>query len=138
MNADLLSRAATRLRRNVAALPADWRDRPWTRVITDSESLTGVRTCDGRHDSYEVVDGADPASIADWACDRCEHFETHSEGLADYVSTLHPSVALALADLLDAYVRADAPFFGRDHLMAGADQVIAVAREVLREDGEWR
>jgi hypothetical protein len=131
MSADLLRRAAAKLREHVAALPTDWRDRPWTPVITDSESLTGVRTCDGPHDSYEVADDADPATIADWACDGCEHFETYSEGLAGYASMLHPPVALALAELLQVL-----SWFPSQADATDLTAAVAVARQVLREDGE--
>lgn len=147
MSADLLLRAAAKLRKNVAILPIDWRDRPWSPVITDSESLTGVRTCDSPHDSYAVADDADPATAVDWACDGCEHFETYSEGLADYVSTLHPPVALALADWLDIAAKSiEARIIAETHVgvpdgtikTSDEDAAIAVARAVLREDGESR
>lgn len=132
MSADLLRRAADKLRKDVAALPADWRERPWTPVLTDSESLTGVRTCDAPHDGDE--DDDDSTALADWACDRCEHFETYSEGLASYVCTMHPAVALPLADAMDAVAKA-VQYGGGFAARVGYGELIAVARAVLREDG---
>ncbi len=88
MSADLLRRAAEKLRRAEGRLVMTWGS-PWRVVITDSESGTGVATCEDHqlapHD----------------ACDNCEHFETYYESVAEYCSVMHPPVALALADLME-------------------------------------
>jgi len=123
MSADLLHRAAARLRKDTATLPVVWHDRPWFPVFTDSESLTGVRACRKTH----TVD------MESDACDLCEDIETYSEGLAGFVAMMQPAVALALADVFESLAGAITT--------AGAcrDQRLeAVACAVLREDGESR
>lgn len=121
MNADLLRRAAAKLRAGVTELNADWRERPWRPVLVDGESLTGVAACKSVH-----------ALNPEQACDYCWHMETYSEAVAAYIAlAAHPPVALALADLLDAR----AGTVGGDR-----GDLEAVARAILREpgDGETR
>lgn len=126
MSADLLRRAATELRRSVEGVPSFFAP-PWHPVLTDSESLTGVRSCS---DHFNTAAGP----TAEWACDNCEHIETYSEGLASYIAALHPPVALALADLLDAMVGfKDSTGL---QLPEGPGTLMAVARAVLREPEE--
>jgi len=116
MSADLLRRAAAKLRKDTAALPLVWHDRPWFPVFTDSESLTGVRACRKTH----TVD------MESDACDLCEYIETYAEGLAGFIALMQPAVALALAEWLEA----------ESQLYAPNTAAFAVARSVLREDGE--
>ena len=123
MSADLLRRAAAKLRKDTAALPVVWHDRPWFPVFTDSKSLTGVRACRKTH----TVD------MESDACDLCEYIETYAEGLAGFIALMHPAVALALADVFENLAGC--------MTTAGAcrDQRLeAVAHAVLREDGEQR
>jgi hypothetical protein len=128
VNADLLRRAAEKLR--LAAhevptyFPADWHP-----VFTDSESLTGVRSCPEHNPSGDDLTGPYKAL---WACDRCEHIETCGEGLAAYIALMHPPVALALADLLDEMVQyTESPLCNPEWppLLAA----VAVAEAILRE-----
>lgn len=130
MSADLLRRAAAKLRQRAADVPPTW-PAPWFPVITDSESVTGVAACADHEE--------DPAEGPYWACDSCEHFETYGEGLAAYVSAMHPPVALALADwLADLAELQDIAEWNRDEVPGGTAHPLAVARAVLREpaDGE--
>jgi hypothetical protein len=63
---------------------------PWRVVLTDSESLTGVASCEHH--------GGHPQD----ACDACYVVETYSEQAAAYMATVGPLAGLALADLLDS------------------------------------
>lgn len=128
MSAELLRRAAAKLRKYTAALPIVWHDRPWSPVFTDSESLTGVRACRKTH----------TADMEAYACDLCEDVETYSEGMAVFVALMQPAVALALADLLDAYARLWAAFEDEARRSYARSELLDVARAVLREDGEQR
>ncbi len=121
MSADLLARAAAKLRGQVQDLSDLWRGNEWFPVFTDSESLTGVRTCSMGHTTDTLSD----------ACDRCDDFETYSEPSAAYIALMHPPVALALAEVFESLAGC--------MTVAGAcrdDRLEAVARAVLREDGE--
>jgi hypothetical protein len=94
--ADLLRRAATKLRETAHEVPAYFAQ-PWHSVYTDSESLTGIRVCENHEPPADLT----AEQGVNWACDACEYFETYREGLAAYAALMHPPVALALADLLD-------------------------------------
>lgn len=109
MSADLLLRAAAKLRKDVDDLEAA---SPWT-----AETYR-----DGR--AWVTVPGA----VHAWGM----HGFT---GEARYVATMHPPVALALADWLeDEAEQVDDD--GELYCVSGA--TLGVARAVLREDGESR
>jgi hypothetical protein len=134
MSADLLRRAATRLRESaLAATPGPW-------VVEQQFSVDdGVL--------YEVVSGTDRDAV------RPVPFSTvtedagyHSQAEADvsYAALVHPPVALALADWLDFAARASwarreaekqVGFQPGDLTSHEEDLALAVARAVLREDG---
>lgn len=135
MSADLLRRAAEKLRHVVAELPTRFQSE-WRAVLTDSESLTGVASC--------LSHEGDPIN----ACNNCEDIECWYESVPSFLLAIQPSVALALADWLNATAdRIDAlipalanEVYGVDDPPAYLERTyahpIAVAHAVLREDGE--
>lgn len=131
MSADLLRRAAAKLREHAEAVPEFFAP-PWHRVFTDSESLTGVRSCANHSISGDDLTDEDKLS---WACDSCEHIETYSEPLGAYVTMLHPPVALALAAAMEEVAFAVRVNPDTAHRV-GYGELIACAREVLREPAE--
>jgi len=106
MSADLLRRAATRLRESaLAAQPGPWFADSWEIY---SQTVGGPWVAETLHTEEEQQ------SIAN----------------ADYIVAVHPPVALALADWLDRYAdRFPVKPYGR--LMD--DAALEVARAVLRE-----
>lgn len=128
MSADLLRRAAATLRARADGVP-EYFAPPWHPVLTDSESLTGVRSCPQHDPAGDDLAEEDKTS---WACRTCEHVETCSVGLAGYFATLHPPVAVALADLFNAM--ASFAEVSRNPLPDGSGTLVAVARAVLREE----
>jgi hypothetical protein len=105
MSADLLRRAAKALRSYVAGLPVRIQD-DWTQANSDVMTKNGYDV--GRMTHYE---GAD---------------------VAYYVVLMHPPVALALASVFDRFAwlgDRDPDLLHR----VGCDEVIAVARAILRE-----
>lgn len=91
---DDLREAAQLLRERATGLPDAFpKGQPWRVVITDSESPDGVAACGDpvwQHDEHEV-------------CPACWCIDTHSESLATYIASMHPLVALALAELFEQY-----------------------------------
>jgi hypothetical protein len=120
MSADLLRRAAKRLRGYGGMLPGALADRPWRVVQSDGENMDAVAAC-----SDEVH--ADPEN-ASRACDACWDMVTPHWQAARYIALMHPPVALALADWLED----EAFICEREravHLFANK-----VARAILREE----
>lgn len=116
MTAELLRRAAGTLRKRVARLPEPWATRPWRQVQTDTESMDGIAVC--------AVDHTDPYGAFDccWSSEPIGH-----EAVASLAALMHPPVALALADWLDAEA---------NHAEDWPDEsepAYAVARGILRE-----
>lgn len=81
MSAELLRQAAELLRTRVQRLPMGVHE--WRAVPTDSESWDGL-----------IIDGAE--GDEGWC------IEAHHERVATYLEAVHPPVALALADWLEA------------------------------------
>lgn len=111
MSADLLRRAAARLRESaLAAPPGPWKvvyfgDRGYPqRVVDDSATLIAQ--------TYEGRDTTDPVRLP--------------AGAPEYIALVHPPVALALADWIESHVEDMWDSGGRQH-------ALAVARAVLRE-----
>lgn len=116
MSADLLRRAATRLRESALAAaevaPPSWR------YAADDPCPNRVLLAD---------DGTQAAAVV--------YEESELPKLSDYLTVVHPPVALALADWLDSHVGqlthsgdlryADSP--------GDTQHAVAVARAVLRE-----
>lgn len=121
MSSDLLRRAATKLREHANNPALVHMPPPWRVVLTDSESFTGVAGCAG---------GAEDDHLPGVTCDDCVSIEAWMGPVANYIWTLHPPVALALAKLLLCEV-VIAETGGDVH--PGA---IEIAREVLREPEE--
>lgn len=124
MSAELLRRAASRLRGYGEMLPGAMADRPWRVVQSDSEDMAGVAAC-----SDEVH--ADPEN-AIRSCDACWDMLTPHWQAARYVALMHPPVALALADHLESL----APLFAglADDGVDDGHEAIRLARAILREE----
>lgn len=128
MSADLLLRAAAKLREGVRAAS----DGPWTASCVwspDSHATSAV---------YSLAYPTGTASSEIVPSVRKGKGGIKKAGDANYFALMHPPVALALADWLELTGRLDEDFATRDHVLAGMEQAIAVARAVLREDGESR
>lgn len=117
MSADLLRRAAQKLREHAQAVAdADTfaEGVPW--VVEDDDEDTDAPYVVANLSEYSTV------YIGQGFLSRAH---------ADFVALLHPPVALALADLLERYADV-APFVGWDGV--NGERLIAVARAVLREE----
>ena len=128
MSAELLRRAATRLREHAAQLPGAMADRPWRVVQTDSENMNGVAAC-----SDEVHLESEGASRA---CVACWDLLTPNWRAASYVALMHPPVALALAAWLERSAPIVASYVGTEWEAETenlAREPLAVARAILRE-----
>lgn len=120
MSADLLRRAAAKLREHAEkATPG-----PWVAARDEESMIWDLRT----------------EAPTEWQWQK-DIFSVHTPDPSwpdiDYCATVHPPVALALADWLDSHVGqlanttdlryADSP--------SDTEHALAVARAVLREDG---
>ena len=135
MAADLLRRAAAKVREVVGGVPAYF-TQPWPPVVTDSEPPAEVTAEQGLN----------------CACAACEHFEPYREGIAAYAALMHPSVALALADWLESHAddmancveawERDPGYINRylggveHHTAVSFAKPIALAKAILREPEE--
>jgi hypothetical protein len=125
--ADLLRRAAARLRKRATRLPGAMADRPWRTVQSGSGNFDAVAAC-----SDEVHD-----QRPDRACTACWDMVTPHEHAAAYVTLMHPPVALALANWLDWVAERWRPASEVKHYPARADlqdHAAQVARAILREE----
>ncbi len=132
MTADLLRRAAAKLRETAeAATPGPW----WSDDSAQCWRLHGVGM-------RLPAQGLIPEQVVNKQILKApKHGTPYAEYWPDpadaaLIEMFGPPVALALAGWLDSYVRDDAPFFERDRAFVGVEQAVAVARAVLREDGE--
>jgi hypothetical protein len=78
VSADLLRRAAARIREVAEAVPVDAEEEPWFRVVQPADRFITTQ--------WDSFADADPEA-------------------AELIALLHPAVALAVADLLDAEAR---------------------------------
>lgn len=127
MSADLLRRAAVKLRESAAVADMNgYMAAPWRTVLTDSESLTGVAGCGGQAADEHVENST---------CDDCTSIEAWMEPAAAYIALMHPPVALALAELLEleAVVIGKSEAIGM-RLSYSAEKSVALARVILREE----
>lgn len=132
MSADQLRRAATKLREHAEVFERSpwkvvfWGDRGYPQRVTDDRATVIAETFDGKHST-------DPVSPA--------------ASTPAYIALVHPPVALALADWLEAEAR-QVEGTARAALAVGSPAArvaemheirhaapYAVARAVLREDG---
>jgi hypothetical protein len=131
VSAELLRKAAGRLRLRADRLPGAMADRPWRIVQTDSDSMDGVAACSDHDPEVDLAQ----------ACVGCWVMETGHEAAAAYVVLMHPPVALALADWLDQtaaeYDDFDLMAENLRHMPDSAESRRAptmLARAILRED----
>lgn len=135
MSADLLLRAAAKLREGVRAAS----DGPWTASCVwspDSHATSAV---------YSLAYPTGTASSEIVPSVRKGKGGIKKAGDANYFALMHPPVALALADWLDIAAKSiEARIIAETHVgvpdgtikTSDEDAAIAVARAVLREDGE--
>lgn len=113
MSADLLRRAAVKLREHAeAATPGPWEvdhEVMWFTLRTRAPVEYGYQA--------DIIDVHTPADVLAWPD-------------FDFLALMHPPVALDLAELLDGYADT-APFAGWDG--RHGERLIALARSVLRE-----
>ena len=109
MSADLLRRAAEKLREHAtAATPGPWevRQKGYPHIVWQ-----------GDPDAFQVISTNLAGNVAPDS---------------EFIALMHPPVALALAELLDDM--ADLiEVFPRDDEMAGTQKLVALARTILRE-----
>lgn len=130
MSADLLRRAAVKLREHATAAHRGHPDQQWmVDHSPDYGLILGSFVPEDIDDDGVVSTGC----IAFFAYPGDEESRAYAGAVdvASYMAAMHPPVALALADWLEA---------AHDHL--GNDKhyaaALSVARAVLREDGEPR
>ena len=134
MSADLLRRAADKLREHAEAALRDSPDQRW---MVDQSSDAGLVVGSFVPEDVDDDGSVSTGCIAFFAYPDDDDAKAYAGALdvASYMALMHPPVALALADVMDAVAPA-VQYSGGFAARLGYGELIAVARAVLREDGE--
>lgn len=132
MSADLLRRAAAKLRETATAAADLEAGERW---MVDQSTENGLVVGSFVPEDVDDDGVASTGCIAYFAYPGEPEAKTYDGAfnVATHMATVDPAAAAAMADLLDAL----APYLGLNRpAWSVADHAIAVARAVLREDGE--